>query len=105
MCDHTYSIVCKLEEDKSSTWYVGSPLWLRNLNHDVVTPKQTQTRCTVFLDQEFRITLQYSPLYLEDRRMMNGDYGHAGARFERWMAMELVIFVAQQFGIKEYFSG
>ena len=28
-----------------------------------------------------------------------------GARFERWMAMELVIYVARQFGIKEYFSG
>ena len=36
---------------------------------------------------------------------MNGDYGHAGARFERWMAMELVMYVARQFGIKEYFSG
>ena len=35
---------------------------------------------------------------------MNGDYGHAGASFERWMAMELVIHVARQFGIKEYFS-
>ena len=30
-----------------------------NINHHVGEPKQTQTRYTVFLDQEFRTTVQY----------------------------------------------
>ena len=36
-------------------------MWSHNINPHVVTPKQTQTtssRYTVFLDQEFRTTVQ-----------------------------------------------